>query len=143
MALRYLIDNSAWVRLSDPALSEKRRSEVADQFEAGEVATCPPFLLEAGYSARNARDHDGLMRELRALPHLVIDDDVEDLALSAHNELARVGRHRLPPVDILVAAIAHRYQVGVLHYDRNYDQIASKTSLEFESTWVARRGTLA
>lgn len=143
MPPQFLIDNSAWVRLADPALSDKRRSEIADQFEAGRVATCLPFLLEAGYSARNARDHEGLMSELRALPHLAIDDDVEALALNAHRELARVGHHRLPPVDILVAAIAHRHDVGVLHYDRDYDQIASKTSLNFESTWLARRGTLA
>jgi predicted nucleic acid-binding protein len=140
---RFLLDNSAWVRLADPALSDKRRSEVADQFEAGEIATCLPFLLEAGYSARNARDFDGLLHELRSLPHLEIDDEVEGIALDAHRELARVRHHRLPPVDILVAAIAHRHGVGVLHYDRDYDQIASKTSLEFESIWLARRGTLA
>jgi predicted nucleic acid-binding protein len=138
-----LIDNSAWVRLSDSALSEKRRNEVADRFEAGEVATCLPFLLEAGYSARNARDYDELLRELRALPRLMIDEEVEELAIDTQRQLARVGHHRLPPVDILVAAVAHRHDVGVLHYDRDYDLIGSKTSLEFESVWLARRGTLS
>jgi predicted nucleic acid-binding protein len=80
---------------------------------------------------------------LRALPHLAIDTDVEGLALDTHHELARVGHHRLAPVDILVAAIAHRHDVGVLHYDRDYDLIASKTSLDFESAWLAKRGTLS
>jgi predicted nucleic acid-binding protein len=102
-----------------------------------------PFLLEAGYSACNARDYDDLLRELRALPHLVIDDEVEESALDAHRQLARVGHHRLPPVDILVAAIAHGHGVAVLHYDRDYDLIKSKTSLDFESVWLARRGALS
>jgi predicted nucleic acid-binding protein len=140
---RFLMDNSAWVRLADSALSEKRRNDIADQLAAGDVATCLPFLLEAGYSARNAREYDDLLDELRALPHLAIDDDIEALALEAHRQLARVGHHRLPPVDILVAAIAHRHEVGVLHYDRDYDLILSKTSLDFASVWLARRGTLS
>lgn len=143
MAPRFLIDNSAWVRLPDTALNPKRRNEVADLFEAGELATCVPFLIEAGYSARSARDYDQPLGELRALPHLSIDSDVEALALDTHQHLARVGHHRLPPVDILVAAIAHRHGVGVLHYDHDYDVIRSKTSLDFESAWLARRGTLS
>lgn len=142
MAPRFLVDNSAWVRLAHPSLSDERRDEVADQLEAGELATCLPFLLEAGYSARTARDYDGLVQELRALPHLAIDEAVESLALEAHADLARVGHHRLPPVDILVAAIAHRHSVGVLHYDGDYDLIASKTRLVFDSNWLARRGSL-
>ena len=130
------------VRLGHSALPPKRREQVADQLETGEIATCLPFLLEAGYSARGARDYDDTLDELQALPHLAIDDDVEALALDAHRALTRVGHHRLPPVDILVAAIASRHRVGVLHYDGDYDLIRGKTSLEFESVWLARRGRL-
>ena len=46
-------------------------------------------------------------------------------------------------MDILVASIAYRHEVGVLHYDHEYDLILGKTSLEFESVWLARRGTLS
>ena len=41
-----------------------------------------------------------------------------------------------------MAAIAHRYKVGILHYDRDYDLIAAKTDLLFESEWLAKRGSL-
>jgi predicted nucleic acid-binding protein len=54
-----------------------------------------------------------LLIELRALRHLAIDDEVEALALEAHRKLAQTGHHRLPPVDILVAALAERHSVGV------------------------------
>lgn len=137
-----LLDNSAWARLASPGLPPKRRSEIADQVEAGAIAVCLPFLLEAGYSARTTDEHRDLVDQLRALPYLAIDDRVEARAVDAQVELARAGHHRLPPVDLLVASLAERYGVGILHYDRDYDVIRRKTSLEFDSIWLARRGRL-
>jgi predicted nucleic acid-binding protein len=71
-----------------------------------------------------------------------IDADVEATARKAQRELARVGHHRLPPIDLMIAACAHEAAAGVLHYDRDYDVIAELTSLRFESVWVAPSGTL-
>jgi predicted nucleic acid-binding protein len=137
-----LLDNSAWARLTDPALSDDRVSEIADAFEAGRIGTCLPFLLEAGYSARTARDHDELFAELLALPRFDIDVEVEQRAVEAQRQLARVGHHRLPPVDLLVAAVADRHGLGVLHYDSDYDLLAEKTDLDIGSVWLAPAGSL-
>lgn len=142
MTQTLLLDNSAWGRLADPALSDDRLSEIADALESGRVATCLPFLLEAGYSARSAREHDELFAELLALPHFHIDQDVERRAIDAQRQLARVGHHRLPPVDLLVASIADRHGLGVLHYDRDYDLLAEKTDLDVGSVWLAPAGSL-
>jgi len=137
-----LLDNSAWARLADPSLPRQRAEEIASAIEAGQIAVCLPFLLEAGYSARDARDHADLLAELVALPSLPIDEPVERRALDVQSQLARAGHHRLPPVDILLAAIADRHEVGVLHYDGDYDVLATKTDLRFESVWLAERGTI-
>jgi predicted nucleic acid-binding protein len=137
-----LLDNSAWARFADSALSDDRVTELADALEAGRIATCLPFLLEAGYSARSAQDHDQLFAELLSLPHYSIDETVEWRALDAQRQLARVGHHRLPPVDLLVAALADRHDLGVLHYDRDYDLIADKTDLDFATVWLAPAGTI-
>lgn len=137
-----LLDNSAWARLGDPRLSDERAVEIADALEAGEIGACLPFLLEAGYSARNAREHDPLLAELRALPQHGIDDIVEQRALDAQAQLARAGHHRLPPVDLLIGALADRNGLGILHYDHDYDLIAEKTDLMFDSIWLAPRGSL-
>ena len=142
MTARLLLDNSAWVRLADPRLSPQRADEIADALEAGRIGACLPFLLEAGYSARSAPEHDQLLAELRSLPQHPIDDTVEQRALDAQSQLALVGHHRLPPVDLLIAALADRHQLGVLHYDHDYDLIAEKTDLVFESVWLIARGTL-
>jgi predicted nucleic acid-binding protein len=99
-------------------------------------------LGPAGYSAHNAREHDHLLAELRALPHYAIDDTVAERALDAQAQLARAGHHRLPPVDLLIAALADRHDLGVLHYDHDYDLIAEKTDLLFDSVRLATRGVL-
>ncbi|KDP00270.1 PIN domain-containing protein [Mycobacterium avium subsp. hominissuis] len=142
MSVELLLDNSAFVRLAAPALQDARSGEIADAIEQRRVAVCLPFLLEAGYSSRSAADHDELLRELMALPMLHIDTEVEGRAVDAQRQLARVGHHRLPPVDLIIAALADRHGVGVLHYDHDYDTLTTKTDLRFASVWLAQRGSL-
>jgi predicted nucleic acid-binding protein len=140
---RALLDNSAWARLRPPsAVPAPRRAELAKAIEAGDVFVCSPFLLEAGYSARDALEHDELLCELESLPCLEIDPEVERRTLDAQAQLARIGHHRLPPVDLMLAAVADRHRLDILHYDADYDIIASKTDLQFGSVWLAERGSL-
>ena len=115
---------------------------VVDQMNWRQLATCLPFLLEAGFSARSSAERNTLMDRLRQLPHVAVDEEVERLALDAQRVLTDVGQHRLPLTDMMIAACAHRAGSGVLHYDRHYDLIAEHTDLVFESLWVAEPGTL-
>jgi predicted nucleic acid-binding protein len=103
---------------------------------------CLPFVLEAGYSARAAADHRELVDELLALPWAEIDQTVERRTVDAQRQLARTGHHRMPPVDLLLAALAERHQLGILHYDRDYDLITARTDLRFTSEWLAPAGSL-
>lgn len=138
-----LLDNSAWARLSSRRLSDARRAEIAELIEQGCVAVCAPFLLEAGWSARSAAHHGELLADLRQLPRLTIDSQIEDVALTAQSELARGGHHRTAsPSDLLIAACAHTNAAGILHYDRDYDVLLELTGLDFESHWLAPAGTL-
>jgi predicted nucleic acid-binding protein len=137
-----LLDNSAWSRLSREGLDPGRRDEIADWMDDGMVGTCLPFLLEAGFSARSLTDHDAIMGALELLPRAAITPAVERTALDAQARLARVGHHRLSPVDIMIAACAHESGAGVLHYDRDYDVLLEHTRLRFRSTWLAPAGSL-
>jgi hypothetical protein len=115
---------------------------VIERMEKRQLATCLPFLLEAGFSARSAGDLRAMMMRVEELPRVDVDDQVERMALAAQRELADVGHHRLPPTDLVIAACAHRAGSGVLHYDRDYDLIAEHTRLQFESVWLAEAGSL-
>ncbi len=137
-----LLDNSAWARLDHHSLPQPRAEEIATALEERRIAVCLPFVLEAGYSARSAVSHTDLVAELLALPFLHVDEAIERRAIDAQAQLARAGHHRLPPVDLLLAAIADRYGLDVLHYDADYDVLRSKTDLRFESVWLSPRGSL-
>jgi predicted nucleic acid-binding protein len=137
-----LLDNSAWARLLHDALPKDRAKTIAASMEQGEIAVCLPFLLEAGYSARSGADQRALMSRFGELPRVAVDGEIERLALQAQRELADIGHHRLAPMDVMIAACAHRTEAGVLHYDGDYDILAAHTSLAFESQWLAPPGTL-
>ena len=142
MTAELLLDNSAWARLDQATLAQDRAEEIAGWLEEGRIATCLPFLLEAGYSARNARDHDALLADLMSLPNISIDERVEARAIEAQRQLARAGHHRLPPVDLIISALADTHELGVLHYDHDFEIVREKTDLWFDSVWLARRGSI-
>ncbi len=142
MSAELLLDNSAWARLDHASLSQDRVEEIADLIGQGRIATCLPFLLEAGYSARSARDHSQLLDELLSLPRVTVDARVEQRAIDAQRQLARVGHHRLPPVDLIMAAAADVNRLGILHYDNDYDLLIEKTDLRYHSVWLTARGSL-
>lgn len=137
-----LLDNSAWARIVTNALDDERAAEVADWMERGELATCLPFLLEAGYSARSGAHYKEIMDDLDSFLRVRLTTEIEQRAAQAQRELAAVGHHRLPPIDIMIAACAHEVGAGVLHYDRDYDLLAARTSLQLQSEWLAPPGTL-
>jgi predicted nucleic acid-binding protein len=137
-----LLDNSAWSQLGQDHVADERVQEVAEWMAQREIAVCMPFLLEAGYSAQSAANHREMMVKFDRLPRVRIDSEVERLVIQAQRELAEMGHHRLAPMDVIIAACAHQAEAGVLHYDGDYDILAEKTSLVFESEWLAPPGTL-
>jgi predicted nucleic acid-binding protein len=137
-----LIDNSAWARLASGRLDPGRAERVAAWIDDLQLATCLPFLLEAGYSARSGHERSAMMADLQRLPRVGIDKDVEGAALDAQRELADIGHHRLAPADVMIAACAHVAGMGVLHYDSDYDLLAKHTGLQFRSEWLAQSGAL-
>lgn len=142
MSRRLLLAPSAWNRLGSPRLSRARANELTEAVAHGELLVSLPFLLGAGYSARNAAEHTVMIDSLLDLPRLVIDRHVEDRALRLQRDLAATGEHRIPPTDLLTAVLADQNAVGVLHYDRHFDSLAERSDLDFQSVWISRAGSL-
>jgi predicted nucleic acid-binding protein len=139
-----LLDNSVWARLLDGRLVGPVRETFEAALLANELWTCPPTLLEMRYSARDSDGFAITAKRLDALPHAPLTAEAAATALTAQAELAaKAGiSHRVKPVDLLIASIATIEDLGVLHYDHDYDIVAEHTSLSFSSMWVAPRGDL-
>ncbi len=79
----------------------------------------------------------------RAQPQLhqaPVTEDVSRRALEVQGLLARRGHHRVALPDLVTSAAAERSGVAVLHYDRDYDTIASVTGQPVE--WVVEPGSV-
>jgi predicted nucleic acid-binding protein len=134
---RYLIDKSALARMP----LEPVRRRLAPIIEAGEAATCAVVDLEVLFSARNAEEHEKI-RQRRALAYqsVPMTEEILERAVAVQGELAKTGRHRIPIPDLLIAAAAEAAGLTVLHYDGDYDLIATVTSQAVE--WVVPRGSV-
>jgi predicted nucleic acid-binding protein len=87
-------------------------------------------LLEIGYSARDPQDlHAGLHEPpIVSMPVEYATPAAEDRAVEILTVLSDRGHHRAPSVpDLLVAAIADRTGLIVLHQDKDFDLIAQVT----------------
>jgi predicted nucleic acid-binding protein len=139
-----LIDHSVWARAMDGRLTGHPREIFEAALDAGELWTCPPALLEMRYSARDGKAFALTAKRLDALEHAPLTTEAAASALAAQAALAAAPgvSHRVKPVDLLIAAIAAAADVGVLHYDHDYDTILQHTSLSYTSRWVAPRGSM-
>jgi predicted nucleic acid-binding protein len=122
----WLIDKSALIRLGRSPDSEVW----ADRIERGLVRITTVTLLEVGYSARDAQDLRVGLREppVASMPVEYAAPASEDRAVEVLGLLADRGHHRAPSVpDLLIAAIAERAGLAVLHHDKDFDLIAEIT----------------
>ncbi|WP_232062520.1 MULTISPECIES: PIN domain nuclease [Mycobacteriaceae] len=122
--------------MTKPAVAQR----LIPLIEAGLVARCTVTDLEAGISARNGRDWKHTRHVRSPWPQATIDQDVMDRAFEVQGALAVDGLHRTVKLgDLLIAAAAERAGLVVLHYDRDFDRIATITGQPTE--WVAPPGT--
>lgn len=70
-----------------------------------------------------------------------VDDDFSRAA-EVQGLLATEGAHRaVSTADLLIAAVAERHRLPVLHYDGDFDLISGHTRQP--TRWIVRRGSVA
>jgi predicted nucleic acid-binding protein len=122
----WLIDKSALVRLA----ASPDATEWASRIERGLVRITTVTRLEVGYSARSGQELRAGLRQppVSAMPVEYLTPAIENRAVEVLTLLADRGQHRAPSVpDLVIAATAELAGLTVLHYDKDFDLIASIT----------------
>lgn len=135
----YLIDNGASNRIKYPSVADR----IKPLTDAHLVATCAALEVEALYSARNSEEYEK-MRSQRLAIFTYVDSGEEDWqrALATQRELTAKAQHKGPRVpDLIIAAVAQRYNLTLLHHDSDFDRIAEVTGQRAE--WVVPRGSVS
>ncbi len=136
MALTYLVDTSVLKRLGQAEI----RAIIEPLTVSGALGRSRTCDLEVGYSARNADEWDQLVEALDAFDAVETTAAHVRRALQVQRLLARRSQRGRKIPDLLVAAAAEELDVGVLHYDADFDLIASVTGQRCQ--WVVPAGTV-
>lgn len=134
----HLVDNSVIARAHKPAVFAAFEPKVL----AGIVASCSITDLEQLFSARNGHEHRARRAdiELRYV-RVPIGQATFDRAIEVQGLLADKGQHRAASIpDLVVAAAAEHAGLTVLHYDADFELIATVTGQPTE--WVVPRGSV-
>ena len=136
MALTHLLDTSVLTRLREPTI----REAIEPGAQRGELARAGISDLEVGYSARDEAEWDRLTKAVEIFElvettaeHVRRARQVQRLLASSHQ------RGRKVP-DLLIAAAAEARNLTVLHYDADFDRIATVTGQPCE--WVVPPGSV-
>jgi predicted nucleic acid-binding protein len=133
-----LADTSVWARSGKPGMEW-----FAPALEDGRIAVCDQVAMEILWSARDIDDFRSTEAALLACPWFEIGPDDWREARRVFRELASRGplHHRQVKIpDLLIAAVAARNGLTLIHYDSDYDTIASVTGQP--TRWAAPRGTV-
>jgi predicted nucleic acid-binding protein len=134
----YLADTSALARLHHAPVA----AVLSPLTEAGVVATCGVIEFELGWATRSSAEFNQVRADRDVgYEWLATHDEDWRRALDVQATMWRTGRMRsagLP--DLLIAAVAERERVTLLHYDSDYDLITEVT--DQPAQWVVPRGTV-
>lgn len=141
MSLRFLIDNSVWSRLnSNSSVADAVRSMI-NTYSADAIMICPPIAAEIGHSARSGADHTALMQALGAFHDCPEHPDTR-LTLAIQNALWNRGLLRAAgATDVLIAAYAIVNDATVVHYDGDFEHIAT-AARTLKHRWILERGSI-
>ena len=132
-----IADTSVWAHQDQLAEFEMR-------FMAGLVGVTDMIAMELLWSARDARDYDQIEADLRLCSFYPVEPGDWVEARRVWRELLRRGggplHRQVGHQDLLTAAVAARHGLALVHYDGDYDIIASVTGQPVR--WAAPQGSL-
>lgn len=122
-----LIDTAAWIEfLRDTGSPVCQR---VDDLLAGEIATCDAVRMEVLGGARDDQ-HLQQLRRLLARASMLPTESVDyDAAAALYRTCPHQGHSVRTLIDCLIAAVAIRGDVPILHLDTDFEVLAAHTPL--------------
>ncbi len=133
----FMLDTSAYTRMRAEVVQYRLDALTRDKV----VFSTSVLRLEMLFYSVNVGAFRGLEDELKGLPIIPISQADFDRAQAVLGLLAEKSEHRGSKIgDLLVAAVAERNDLTIIHYDKDFDAIAAVTGQSTE--WVVPRGSI-
>jgi predicted nucleic acid-binding protein len=130
----YLLDKSAWMQAQYSTDAARR---LATLVRRGELGLCTMTAMEILYSTRNSDEYNRDYSRLTSIRWFELS--APRRAVELQHGLAQRGWHRTSIPDVVVAATAAEHDLTVLHYDGDYERLATVAGTHQE--WILPRGT--
>lgn len=129
----YLVDTSVLTRLRLPKIG-------TTLLGLGQIFYSPISGLELRYSASNETDYRKLTAILDGFDRLTMVEAAFDIADRTQRLLAKASLKGRPVPDLIIAAQAELAGLTLLHYDADFDLIASVTGQP--TLWISPPGSI-
>ena len=135
----YAVDTSAWRRGPQfPAVQNALRAKERQ----GQLCLVPTTVLEMGYSAQSGKEWDRLMGFIAGFAELPLRPQTREAAVRLQGLLWHKGLVRSVGVfDVMTAAVALDHGAIILHYDRDFEILASVCP-ELRHEWILPAGSV-
>jgi predicted nucleic acid-binding protein len=131
----YLVDTSVFTRILRPTVADVVQRLVPLGFRYSHLTA-----LEVRFSASTTAEWDLFESALGEYTRVPVAQEDLDRADVVQRALVSEGLKGRKPVDLIIAAQAERLRLTILHYDKDFEFIASVTGQPHE--WVIDRGSI-
>lgn len=137
--MSHLLHTSVITRVSHgkPLVKEALKA-LMDSVGGANIARCAMTDLEYCFSAENERQWDMRAKDLSVYGSVAVESTDFTTALDLQRELARVGLAQRKAPDLIIAAVAIRKDMTLVHYDADFDHIAKVSQLKHQ--WILAAG---
>jgi predicted nucleic acid-binding protein len=131
----FLLDTSVLTRLRAPSVVQRIANLDGDGLARASMTD-----LEIGFSARSADEWDRFVAALAVFRRIDVEAHHFDRARQVQRRLVAEGLRGRKVPDLLIAAVAEATSLIVLHYDADFDHIATVTGQPTQ--WIVERGSI-
>jgi predicted nucleic acid-binding protein len=131
----FLVDTSVFTRIRRPTIVASLEPLLSYDLRYSAITG-----LELRHSANNAKEWDAFVNVLAAFTGERPTSDDFDRADNVQRTLAAAALKGRKPADLIIAAQAERLRLVILHYDLDFELIASVTGQAHE--WIVPRGSV-
>lgn len=125
---RFLVDTTIWVKYLrglNKSLKERIDSLVLQE----KVFTTEVIIMEILRGAKSDKEYNMLYQDFLALPQLIIDHSVWEMAWKTAYKLRKSGVN-VPMADVIIAAVSMYYRCTLIHSDEHFNLLAKHIGLK-------------
>src|SRR3990170_856265 len=121
-----LVDTSAWICFFSRKGFEEIKKSISNLLDKNRIAIMGPILIELIQGCRTEKEKENLNEVLSGIHLLRITDEIWHSASEIAFDLRRKGI-TVSAIDSIIAAVAIKYDVPLLHRDGDFDLISQHT----------------